>query len=167
MVYQLNCVIFEAKYILFKGKFAAQFGKSCRKTKGHERKTQIRSRRRCTVVRSRQHNHATPSIGRGKHHGQPMVVAVPCTPCFTSLLCRLLFLARGFCYSVPVSGHFGPLLAFFFDLLSLKNIFQYHAWHLQSRNLQKSLKTSKTTHNRKNRGVRNTLYINIELKYRH
>jgi len=69
------------------------------------------------------HGRATPTTGRGKHYGLPVVVAVPCTPYFTLLLCRLLFLNHGICYGVSMLGHFGPLLAFLIDLLGLKNFF--------------------------------------------
>jgi len=58
------------------------------------------------AVRARQHGRAAPTTGHGKQHGHPVVVAVPCTHCFTSLLRRLLFLARGICYGLSLLGRF-------------------------------------------------------------
>jgi len=61
-----------------------------------------------TAMRARQHGRATPTTSCNKHHEKPVVVIVPNVLRFSTLLRRLLFLARGICYGVSVLGHFGP-----------------------------------------------------------
>jgi len=58
-------------------------------------------------MRARQHDRANPTTGRGKHHGQPAVVAIPSVLRFGTLLRHVLFLARGICYDVSILDHFG------------------------------------------------------------
>ena len=62
-----------------------------------------KSRGNWTVVKE---NRTTE--GGGGYHRQPVVLAVPVALCSTSLLRRLLLLARGICDGVSMMGHFGP-----------------------------------------------------------
>jgi len=71
-------------------------------------KTQIGGSESSTAARARQHRCATITAGRGKAHGQPVVVVVLGALRFASLLRHLLFLARGIYHGVSVLGHFGP-----------------------------------------------------------
>jgi len=88
------------------------------------------------------------TTARGGHHSQAVVASGRVG---SSLLERCVFTPSCF-VDFAFVGSFWSSSAIFFDPLGLKNTCSIRAWCLQSRNLQKPLKTSETTHNRRNRG---------------
>jgi len=59
----------------------------------------------------------------GSHHGPTVVVTGLADPSVSPVPSSSFIIARDACLGTSVLGHFGPLLAFFFDLQGLKIIF--------------------------------------------
>jgi len=117
--------------------------KTRRKSKSHKEKPQTGRRGGHTAMHPRQHGHGTLTTGRPWWWLSQVFLPLP--------ECCVLYLFLSAC--VAYVGSFWASFAIFFDLLGPEKHLLILWFKLVNLNYAKTLKTSKTTHNRRNRGI--------------